>query len=243
MVRLSCGVQVTRITLAVLNILFVLFGLALLGFGIYLKVSKKFDVALSDHINAQIIGGKAIETVGVILIITGIFTILLSVFGCIGALFKKRLFLYLYAVILTILMVLELAAFITLMSSRVRVRDSYQSGLWEVFHDAYDNDRQDIIKQIEGLELEFECCGVNDSGDYLKVNRTIPDSCYKDKSKQTIFDEGCADAIIDWIWDELPVIGGIVGAIIFIEIFGVIASISLGVAISHYSFGEIYGSV
>ncbi|CAF0924224.1 unnamed protein product [Rotaria sp. Silwood1] len=244
MIRLSCGIRITRIILLVLNILFILLGFALLGFGIYLKVSKKFDVALSDHINAQIIGGEAIAVVGVILIVAGIFTIFLSLFGCLGALFKNRLFLYLYGVILSILMILELAAFITTMSSRVRVRDSYETGLWTVFRNAYDSNRSDLIKQVEDLEIEFQCCGVTDYNDYATVNFTVPASCHKDQSlSKPINKKGCADAIIDWIWDELPVIGGIIGAIIFIEIFGVISSISLAVAISHYSYGELYGKL
>ncbi|CAF0958884.1 unnamed protein product [Rotaria sordida] len=244
MMRLSCGVQISRIVLLVLNILFILFGFALLGFGIYLKVSKKFDVALSDHISAQIIGGDAIEVVGIILIITGIFTVILSVFGCLGALFKNRLFLYLYAIILSILMILELAAFITTMSSRVRVRNSYESGLWKVFSNAYDSHQQDLIKSVEDLELEFKCCGVTDDSDYKKVNYTVPASCHEDQLfSKPIFEKGCADAIIDWIWDELPIIGGIVGTIILIEIFGVISSVALAVAISHYSYGELYAKL
>jgi hypothetical protein len=84
MVRLSCGVNFIRIVLLVSNILFVIFGFTLFGFGIYLKVSKKFDVALSEHINAKVLGGDAIEAVGVILIVVGLFTVLLSTFGCLG---------------------------------------------------------------------------------------------------------------------------------------------------------------
>jgi len=84
MARLSCGIEVTCIILFALNILFLVCGCALLGFGIYLKVSKKFDVALSEHINAQIIGGEGIEIAGIILIAVGIFTALLSAFGCLG---------------------------------------------------------------------------------------------------------------------------------------------------------------
>ncbi len=84
MARLSCGIEVTCIILFALNILFLVFGFALIGFGVYLKVSKKFDVALSEHINTQILGGEAIEIAGVILIVVGIFTVLLSAFGCLG---------------------------------------------------------------------------------------------------------------------------------------------------------------
>lgn len=142
------------------------------------------------------------------------------------------------------MMILELAAFITLFSSRVRVRSSYESGLMEIFDRAYGNDDEKLMKQVEDLEIEFECCGVKGFIDYEKRNHTVPLSCHKDQSAtKPLFKDGCADAIIDWIGDELPIIGGIVGAIIFVEIFGVIASISLGVAISHYSYGKSYGSL
>lgn len=84
MARLSCSIEATSIVLFALNMLFLVLGGSMLGFGIYLKVSKKFDVALSPHINAQIIGGEAIEIVGVVLIIVGVFTAILSAFGCLG---------------------------------------------------------------------------------------------------------------------------------------------------------------
>jgi hypothetical protein len=67
-----------------LNILFVICGFILLGFGIFIKVNRKFDIAFSEHINTKIIGGDAIEAVGITMIIVAVFTILLSAFGCLG---------------------------------------------------------------------------------------------------------------------------------------------------------------
>jgi len=84
MSRLSCGVQCTRTILFILNILFVIFGLILLGFGIYITISKKLDIALSEHINTKIIGADGVEAVGIILIIVAACTIVLSTFGCLG---------------------------------------------------------------------------------------------------------------------------------------------------------------
>jgi len=90
MIKLSCGLKFSRGLLFILNILFLLFGFTLLGFGIYLTASKKFDVAFFEGVNVQIIGGSAIESVGIILIIVSIVTVLLSIFGCLGMLEKKR---------------------------------------------------------------------------------------------------------------------------------------------------------
>ena len=141
-------------------------------------------------------------------------------------------------------MLMELAAFIITMSSRVLVRDSYESGLWTVFTDAYGQNRSDLIKAVEDLEREFECCGVRNSTDYIKENYTIPASCYQNQSfDKPKFQQGCADAIIDWIWDELPVIGSVIGALLLIEICGLIASIALTIAISHSSHDELYAKL
>lgn len=99
MIKLPCSAAVTRWILLILNIIFLIFSIALLGFGIYLRASKKFDVALTHHINAQILGGTAIGVIGVILIIVGICTLILSLFGCLGMkldVFDRKLLLFIF---------------------------------------------------------------------------------------------------------------------------------------------------
>ncbi len=158
-----------------------------------------------------------------------------------GALFHHRLFLYLYAASLTLLILLEIGAFITAMSLRVRVRDGYEESLWHVFTDAYVNNQSDVRYAVERLEQKFECCGVYGSDDYDTVNCSIPMSCYKnEETSKGRFQKSCADAIIDWIWNEMPIIGSILCVVLLLEIFGVISSCSLAAAISHYSYAEIH---
>ena len=84
MARLSCGIQCSRTMLFILNIVFLILGLSLLGFGIYLNVSKKLDIALSEHINSSVLGGNVLRDIGYVLIIFAVFTVLLSTFGCCG---------------------------------------------------------------------------------------------------------------------------------------------------------------
>ncbi|CAF0859269.1 unnamed protein product [Adineta ricciae] len=240
MARLSCGIQCSRTMLFILNIVFLILGLSLLGFGIYLSVSKKFDVALSEHINASVLGGNVLRDIGYVLIIFAVFTVLLSTFGCCGAICKNRVLLYLYTLILSLLVIGEIVAFILLLSSRTSIRDSYQSGFKEFFNEAYSNNHTDLEKIIEDMEIEFKCCGANNVTDYYTRNFTVPSSCHeKQDVHKPIFSKGCAETVVEWLWDQFPIIGSVLGSIFLIEIFGIISSVALAIAISHSTYNEI----
>ena len=126
---------------------------------------------------------------------------------------------------------------------RVKIRDTYRDNLWNIFQDGYRDNRTDVVNAIEKLENQFECCGVNSSVDYETLNRTIPDSCYKDSLAATLHAIGCAEAITDWIWDELPAVGGVIGATLVLEIFGLVAAIALAIAISHTPYAMIHANL
>lgn len=152
----------------------------------------------------------------------------------VGACVKNRVFLYLYATILIIMVIVEVGTLIALVSARSKIRDSYNDGFQEFFNESYTKNHTDLQNLIEQMEQEFKCCGAQNSTDYVRNNFTIPDACFQDKNRQhEMFQKGCAAAVIDWIDDKLPIVGGILGGILAVEIFGVIASIALGVAISH----------
>ena len=152
---------------------------------------------------------------------------------------QKRVFLYIYACTLALLMLTELGLFIAALALKGDIREEYDKNLWTIFNDAYTKNVTDNERGIERLEKEFECCGVYGSGDYADVNRTIPLSCYKNPETETLYDIGCADAILDWINDELPTISGIIGAVFVLEMIGLLGSISMAVAITHSSYGDI----
>ncbi len=91
------------------------------------------------------------------------------------------------------------------------------------------------------MELGFQCCGANNVTDYYKHNYTVPATCHQDKDfHKPIFNQGCADAVVKLLWDHVSIIAGVLCVILLIEIFGVISSIALGIAISHSSYDEIY---
>lgn len=234
MARLSCGVQSTRTILLILNIIFLIFGFSILGLGIYIKANGNFNAIIAAYHITQALGNPAMQWIGTILIIIGSFTTCLAAFGCLGAACQNRVFLYAYAVILSLIILLEFAAVIVSLQYRNDLWVSYDSGFEEIFLQAYRNNQTDMIEIIEELESKFQCCGVNGSSDYTKHGYKIPLSCHQyHEPHGALFSLGCAEAIGLWVWKQLPIIAGVLGSILFIEVFGVISSLVLGVAISH----------
>ncbi|CAF0924242.1 unnamed protein product [Rotaria sp. Silwood1] len=241
MVQLSYGVQCTRAALFALNILFLLVGFTVMGLGIYVKVNGNF-IAISEIYGvSEALGREAMQWIGVGMITVGILTACLAAFGCLGAVLKNRGFLYTYSVILLLIIFFEFAAVIVTLVFRNDLWKTYDSGFMEVFHHAYSQNQTETIKIIENLERKFKCCGVDGASDYARYGYKIPSSCYADEStKRILYSQGCAEAVAIWVWNKLPIIAGVLGAILFIELFGVISSIVLGVAISHSSDPTYY---
>ncbi|CAF3447791.1 unnamed protein product [Rotaria socialis] len=241
MVRLSCGVQCARTTLFALNIIFLIFGFSILGLGIYVKINGNFSAIAAAYNITQSLGGLTMQWVGTIIIIVGVFTSCLAAFGCLGAICKNRVFLYSYATLLTLIVLMEFGAVVVILRFRNDLWQSYDSGFEEIFRNAYRNKHNATIEIIEQLEKEFKCCGVDSATDYLKLDLPVPKSCYPQQTHKSFpYTQGCAEAVALWIWKELPWIAVVLGAILFIEIFGIVSSLVLGVAKSHSSNVEIY---
>jgi len=229
--QLSCGIEFMRGVLLLLNILFVLFGLTLIGFGIYVKVDNNFEQILGKLADVSQLEGQAIRSLAWIMIAAGGITLLISLFGCVGALWHNRCLLYMYALILGILLILELGGFITAFAYKSKVRETYDKGLATLFSDAMDKGQTGVIAAFDTLQKQMHCCGANDSEDYIKHNHTLPDSCYDKKGN--VYEKGCAQAVIDFLEAQLPIFGGVLGGFLLIELLGLIAAIALAVALKH----------
>jgi hypothetical protein len=106
---------------------------------------------------------------------------------------------------------------------------------------AYRHNQTEIINIIEQLEREFKCCGVKSYLDYTYSGYQISKSCYRNQIPTGIpFNQGRETAVAIWIWNTLPIIAGVLGSILFIEISGVISSLVFGIAISHAPNTDIY---
>lgn len=241
MSHLLCCVRCTRTILSVLNIISFLFGFSILGLGIYIKLNGNFDAIVVAYYISQILGEETMQWIGTTMIISGASTACIAAFGCLGAIYQNRVFLYTYSLFLTLIILLEFAAVIIILRLHNDLWQSYDAGFEQVFQRAYRNNQTETIQIIEQFEKEFKCCGVNSYTDYMKPDYKIPLSCYQNQIPQgLLFNQGCAEAVVIWLWKELPIIAGVLGSIVVIELFGIISSLVLGVTIYHSSNTDIY---
>jgi hypothetical protein len=81
---MGCGADFTRGVLLVLNVLFVIVGLALIGVGIYIKVDANFAAILSKLTSDNNFEGQSFGYLAFVMIGGGVFTVLIALFGCMG---------------------------------------------------------------------------------------------------------------------------------------------------------------
>ncbi|CAF2364675.1 unnamed protein product [Rotaria sp. Silwood2] len=227
---LSCGIGFMRGILLLLNIFFVFIGLGLIGLGVYVKVDNKLSAVLSKFTEVSSFEGQSLGFLAFVLIGGGIFTLIIAVSGYFGSLWHNRCLLYLYATILGILMIIELVGFILAFAYKSKLEDVYSKSLTKVFTNALIVDDTKVLNAFHDMEKSLACCGVNGKTDYDNSGKLAPDSCVK-------YPTGCSTIIINTLEKNLPIIGGSLGAVLFLELLGFIGAIALAVALRHASDG------
>jgi len=166
------------------------------------------------------------------MIAAGLITILISLFGCVGALWHNRCCLYMYAIILGILLVLELAGFILAFVYKGQLQETYDTELRKILRKAVDDNNKEILAAFDVLQKQLGCCGANNITDYDPLKVAPPDSCWRDKEQKEAY-SGCSQVIIDFLNNKLPIFGGVLGGFMLVELLGLIGAIVLAVALKH----------
>jgi len=224
MAKDTCGSEFMRGVLLVLNVIFILIGLTLIGLGIYMKVDTSFVAILNDLAKLEDFAGQSFGYLAFILIGGGIITVLIALFGCVGALWKSGCVLYMYGIILVILMILEIAAFIMAFVYKGQLQSTYEKELSRVFQENLNRNNTGAMKPFHDLENGLKCCGVKNISDYGEHFPSIEYSTWCKANNGSI---GCSDAIIRFLNKNLPAIGGVLGGVVFIELLGLIGAIIL----------------
>ncbi len=82
--ELSCGVEFMRGILLILNVLFVIFGLILIGIGIYIKVDNNFASILNELTKEGQFETQSLGFFAYVMIGGGAITLIIALCGCVG---------------------------------------------------------------------------------------------------------------------------------------------------------------
>jgi hypothetical protein len=188
----KCFRSLARALLIILNLLFFLAGLLMLGLGIALVAAPtkvltffKFDFATSTTLSA-VTGGAitaVIKDVGIFMIILGAIVVIIGFFGFFGASCDNKCMLVTYAVFLIIIVLAEIALIIF----AARYPGTFTSAAELVVNLSFDDFNHDLVVTSSGTinyndpsitdtdggwavaQIALKCCGVYGYEDYQNL--------------------------------------------------------------------------
>lgn len=223
----SGGMKCVKFLVFIFNFLFWIAGIALIGLGIFVQIQLNKSIVIY---NASSSGAP------IVLIVVGVVIFVVSFFGCCGAWKENYCMVTTFAVLLTLIFLVEVAAAI----AAYVFKDQAKAAFDDAFIDSmkkYDSSSE-MKQAIDDLQQLFKCCGANKTSDWASVmpfNGTLdlPDSCCINQTKgcgkgqdiptsTTIHKDGCVKGIKDWFDKNLKIIAGVAIGIAAFEVLGII---------------------
>jgi hypothetical protein len=195
---MSCSGFLFQFIFGLINIVFLLIGVALIVITSVFKWSK---ISSLKEISAleTVFKLTQIDAVTIALLCIGGFIVFLSLIGLIGVCYANRCFLIMYVIITVILFMAHVAALIALLAMAPRIEKQYRASLDSMMDDLNarknQNDFEDKCKVMNVLSAFFTCCGSKGPQDFN--SDTDRNLCCKNGGflKQA----GCADASVNFI--------------------------------------------
>uniref|UniRef100_A0A3B5B0Y3 Tetraspanin n=1 Tax=Stegastes partitus TaxID=144197 RepID=A0A3B5B0Y3_9TELE len=164
------GMKCVKFLLFFFNFIFWICGLALIVVGILVQVS----VHNTFMINDASASGAPIVVIGI-----GVVIFFIAFFGCCGAWKENYCMVTTFAVLLSLIIIVELAAAIAGYVFRNKISTVVQDSLTEMITN-YKNGTEEFRASVDKLQEDLKCCGVTNSSDWRSFapdGNSVPDSC------------------------------------------------------------------
>lgn len=207
------------------NLIFWICGLALIVVGILVQVSLHNTFLISDASAS----GAPIVVIGV-----GVVIFFIAFFGCCGAWKENYCMVTTFALLLSLVIIVEIGAAIAGYVFRNKISAVVQDSLTEMITN-YKNGSDEFRLSVDKLQEDLKCCGVNSSADWRNFapdGNSVPDSCCLNVTancgKGTMTDaskvhtEGCRNAVEAIL--QKNILWVIVAALViaFLQIMGIV---------------------
>uniref|UniRef100_A0ACB8ENU4 Uncharacterized protein n=2 Tax=Sphaerodactylus townsendi TaxID=933632 RepID=A0ACB8ENU4_9SAUR len=167
----------------------------------------------------------------IVILIVGVIIFFIAFFGCCGAWKENYCMVTTFAVLLTLIFLVEIAAAIAGYIFRNQIKGAVKAGINKAMSEFKPNTT--FESDMEKLQREFICCGVTNYTDWF--NKTgykdqVPPSCCKDKTDDcannptpfNVFPEGCATKIEQLLKKHILIVAAVALGIAFFELLGIV---------------------
>ncbi|XP_077994674.1 tetraspanin-4-like [Glandiceps talaboti] len=225
--------RVIKFTVFFFNLIFWILGIAILGIGIWIRVTKGDYATLTSSI-PMASAANLIIAVGIIVMIVGFV-------GCLGAWKENQCLLLTFFFLMLIIFIMEVAAGILGYVYRGQVETKVKSDLMAELDNYGKTGQEGLTSTWDRLQNEEKCCGVENYMDWWNTNPAwnntqLPDSCCMEHSTgcgmgaadiTKFHTDGCAMKLEAVVGDNLYLIGGVAIAIAVIQLLGMIFALFL----------------
>ncbi|XP_054647888.1 CD63 antigen [Dunckerocampus dactyliophorus] len=222
---LEGGMKCVKFMLFFFNFIFWLCGLALIVVGVLVQVSLHNTLMIRD---ASASGAP------IVIIAVGVVIFFVAFFGCCGAWKENYCMVTMFAILLSLVILVQIATAIAGYIFRNKVSDVVQASLTDMIS-SYSNSSAEFRASVDVLQEDLKCCGMNNSTDWRSFRpdgNSVPDSCCLNVSTNCgigamtdsakVYQEGCRKAVEELLKKNIQWV--IIAALVlaFIEIAGVV---------------------
>lgn len=245
---LTCCTHFWRWLFVALNVAFALIGLALIAVGIWLEViGEDFEFVTESKYASP----------AVLVIVSGVITVVISVVGVVGAIGMWSCVLIVYISFMAIVVILQIVAGILGFVFQDSLRDAIEDRSFDaISRYTLNGTSADVNRFIDYVQRELDCCGFSGPSDWLDTifaNESLaafpesptifPESCECNitdcdrcapfgggtciLNETRIWTQGCNESLTDVLEDNLGIIAGVGVAFGLFEISGVAVALGL----------------
>jgi len=222
----NCCESMVKYLMLLVNLVFALAGIFLIGVGAYIQIAAKdyLDFLSDNYLNTPIF-----------IIIVGVVIFVVAFFGCCGAWQESSCMIYVYAVLISLLLICEIGAGIAAFVLKGDLKAVMEEKSKEGLQNYGKPENEGVTKAWDSVQHELKCCGVTNSSDWLTSNYgKVPDSCCPkieaggDGCKtEDIYPAGCLALLEDTFIGNIATVGGVALGVAFLQLVGVIFSCCL----------------
>lgn len=216
------GLRCVKFLLYVLLLAFCACAVGLIAVGIWVQL------VLNQTITQGATPGSLLP---VVIIAVGAFLFLVAFVGCCGTCKENYCLMVTFAIFLSLIMLVEVAAAIAGYVFRDKVKAEFNKDFQQQMQNYPKNNHTALI--LDRMQEDFKCCGAANYTDWEKIllsPKRVPDSCCVNVTQhcgvnfnvKEIHNEGCVEKIGSWLRSNVLVAAAAALGIAFVEVLGIV---------------------